>query len=487
MPASREQLEELVNFPRESLNVELKEWIDPTTPQGKAKVICTALALRNHNGGFLLIGFEDETRRPATSNRPADPVLTWNGDDIQQLISVYSSVVFEVLVSFVDRDGIPYPVIEIPAGVLSPVAAKKELPDPASSSKPLVRLHGVYVRTLAVNNTPSTSLATWRDWPDLVDRCFQNREADIGGFIRRQLAGVNLVDALRGALAPREPQEDTEQAATTLLRIVDALRGAVAPRQSQADTEQAATMLLHRGHARFLSALGERQISEPGFGSWEVAAVVRGPAPVRHATEEFLTLLDSSNPDLTGWPIWLNPREFQDRDSRPYVADNAWEALINGHHGRPEDFWRLEPTGRFYLWRVLQDDVSTSRPESGLHLDFGLVILRVAEVLVVALRFARALEFDSEQTTVAFAFRWRGLAGRELSNWANRARRIRGSRTARQNEVLSEVIVPLSAAESALAPFVADAVRPLFAVFDGWEVSDSVVEELTRRLVERRL
>jgi hypothetical protein len=45
-------VQQLVTRPAEGLNVELKTWLDPRTPEGKAKIIKAALALRNRNGGL---------------------------------------------------------------------------------------------------------------------------------------------------------------------------------------------------------------------------------------------------------------------------------------------------------------------------------------------------------------------------------------------------------------------------------------------------
>ena len=52
---SRIQL--LIERPSESLNVEVKTWIDPDKLEGQSKILKTALALRNRNGGYLVIGF----------------------------------------------------------------------------------------------------------------------------------------------------------------------------------------------------------------------------------------------------------------------------------------------------------------------------------------------------------------------------------------------------------------------------------------------
>jgi hypothetical protein len=51
---NREHIEQLVKRPGgESLAVEIKAWISPTEPEGKGKIIKTAIALRNRGGGLL--------------------------------------------------------------------------------------------------------------------------------------------------------------------------------------------------------------------------------------------------------------------------------------------------------------------------------------------------------------------------------------------------------------------------------------------------
>ena len=59
MAVQDEGLQRLLTDPSETLDVELKEWIDPTTSEGKAKIAKGCIALRNNNGGHLIIGFTD--------------------------------------------------------------------------------------------------------------------------------------------------------------------------------------------------------------------------------------------------------------------------------------------------------------------------------------------------------------------------------------------------------------------------------------------
>jgi hypothetical protein len=177
-----ERIEELVARPRESLSVELKAWIDPRTPEGIAKIVKACMALRNRNGGYLLVGFDDRNHSPLTPYPFADPVEQFfHQDAIQSLISRYSSEQFEVRVHFVPLEGMDMPVVEIPTGIRSPAVAKADLKD--GREKRLIEANAVYVRSLAANNRVSTTKASWKDYAALMKTCMENREADIGRFV----------------------------------------------------------------------------------------------------------------------------------------------------------------------------------------------------------------------------------------------------------------------------------------------------------------
>ena len=63
-------IQKLVMTPSESLTVELKNWISPDTDDGLAKMVKAAIAMRNNNGGYILIGFDNKTCRPIHKNAP---------------------------------------------------------------------------------------------------------------------------------------------------------------------------------------------------------------------------------------------------------------------------------------------------------------------------------------------------------------------------------------------------------------------------------
>ena len=52
MPVNDDQIRALLERPSESLQVEIKTWLDTTDPLGIAKLVKAAFAIRNRNGGF---------------------------------------------------------------------------------------------------------------------------------------------------------------------------------------------------------------------------------------------------------------------------------------------------------------------------------------------------------------------------------------------------------------------------------------------------
>lgn len=466
MPANASTIEELVQFPRESLATELKTWINPDVLAEAARIVKACLAMRNQDGGFILIGFNNQTGAPEIAAAPADVRERYHQDKIQGLVTKYASEPFEIWVHFAEREGVVFPVIEVQSGVRTPVAAKSDMIAPDKSY--LVREHQVYVRSLAPNNTPSTASASWKDWPRVVETCFENREADIGRFLRRHLVGVS-------------PQ--------SLREFADAVSGLGLKTPEPAETVR---QVLEEGDSRFRAVLSERSASIRQHGTSEVACVVDGAVPAHQVDRVFLRLLTSSNPNLTGWPVWLDTDGFRDASARPYVFENGWEAFIlsvgkiTSDH---LDFWRVTPSGRFYHRRALQDDFTgrSEAPKPMTVLDPLLAILRVAETIAVAIEFAKALGCDQSEVSLTFAFRWRGLRARELSSWANPNRHLSPGRTAYQDEVESVVSVPLSTPASALGEYVQQAIAPLLAIFDGFAIGSAIVDDLVQRLLERRL
>ena len=462
------QIQALVDRPTESLSIELKRWIDPDQPEGQAKIVKAALALRNYGGGYLVVGFDDNTHEPDQDNVPQDVEVAFHIDRIQALVSRYASELFEVSVEFPEREGQPHPVITIPSGVQTPVAVKSDLWFEASNgeNRKLISVDDVYIRSLESNGTPSTTKATWKDWPDILGVCFDNREADIGRFLRRHLGGLTP-EAIQGVLGS----------------IASGL-------QPEVTTEDRLKEYLQEGAERYSTVVEKRGVQLPPHGAWEVGLLLVGDILPHSANQEFLNLLNASNPRYTGWPVWLDSRNFSDESARPRVFENAWQAFIvtlGSDWGRYIDFMRLDPKGQFYLRQAFYEDVQERNLEPMKYLDFTLPIKGVAEAIAVGLAFAKAMGCDLEKTQLAFGFRWTELKERNLVSWVEPTRHIWPGGPAYQDEVFVFVEVPLEIPLSALGEHVNKAVKPLFEVFNGFELGADVVEDLTRKTIERRL
>lgn len=458
-------LKEVVDRQTESLNIEFKRWIDPKSPEGISKIIKACIAMKNNNGGFFFIGFDEESRQPDAGNTPAQDVRElFNLDDIQAIVSKYAYPQFEIDIRFVEKNGQEYPVICMEEGIRTPVSTKSELRDPRDN-KLLIKQNTVYVRTLQSNGTPSTSEATYQDWDKLTGICFDNREADIGRFVRRHLSNVDK----------------------TILQSL--FNNIVEVAQTRSESyEELAIGLLDNGKNRFEVVVKEKYPDQlPEHGSWEVACIINSDDQKHLANQSFLNLLASSNPNYTGWPIWLDSRGFANQAAHPYVFDDAWEACmvsLNSDWSNHIDFWRIDPQGQFYLYRALEDDIKPSvQPMKAL--DFGLPIWRVGESMAVGLAFAQAMGYEVETTNLTFQFRWANLKNRVLTSWADPSRLI-WERAAAQNIVLSSVHLPLSTPLSTLYQYVDVALKPLYQIFDGFELSTSIVEELTEKMLGRK-
>lgn len=455
----------LVEKPVEGLQVELKTWIDPRTEDGIAKLVKAIFAIRNRNGGFLLIGFNNVTRLPDAY--PLDePVETlYHIDALQGMVSRYVSPAFEVGINFADRDGQNHPVISIPEGVQVPAVVKRDLI--GQGGKKLLANGDLYFRTLNSNGTASSACILPTDYADLLNVCFENREADIGRFLRRHLAGMGSSAALMSALGI---ESDDGTLRNRAFEIVDsgsaAAEAAIAGRttaEQQARIENALTM--HVGLA-----------FEPA-------------RPDEIPTKAFLNKIESSNPNFTGWPVWLVSQGFSEVQDRPYVKNNMWEALIvdlDGGWSEHLEFLRYDPRGEFYLRRVMQDDL-TDKVLPGTALDVILMIYRVAEVLAVGTNLGRTMGWE-EQSDAGFAFRWTGLEGRALRPWVNAFGSAgRSGSKSHSISVDAYVAVPLETPATALAPYVGTVLAPLFSTFDGYQASAELIEESVRKLIERKL
>jgi hypothetical protein len=105
--------------PRETLDVEVKELLDLTRNDHRALPAKEVIALANHGGGYLVIGFEelaDGSFKPAGSRPPT--LDAWSQDAIQSIVAKYVDPTIQCRVvhqaPFASADH--YPIVIVPGG-----------------------------------------------------------------------------------------------------------------------------------------------------------------------------------------------------------------------------------------------------------------------------------------------------------------------------------------------------------------------------------
>lgn len=170
---------------RETLDTEIKGWLDPEDPTDQARIARSCIALRNHGGGILIIGFDDNpvTAQPYNLTKPIEEA--YHADTIQRCVAKYAKPQFDVTIDYEEKAGQKHPIITIPTGVEFPVINK------SADGSIFKRQNTVITRVVSSNNTVSSSEPqTAEDWNRLIQTCFDNREANIGQFFRRHIGAI---------------------------------------------------------------------------------------------------------------------------------------------------------------------------------------------------------------------------------------------------------------------------------------------------------
>ncbi|WP_246798800.1 AlbA family DNA-binding domain-containing protein [Rhizobium leguminosarum] len=120
----RSDLTDLVDYPRETLDIELKDWIDIGDKVAQAKLARHIAALANHGGGYLVFGFRDD--ESIAPYRPTD-LSGYNRDTFGRIVTRYLTPAFQCDVQLVQSSaGLIYPVVRVPSHGSTPIGAKAD-------------------------------------------------------------------------------------------------------------------------------------------------------------------------------------------------------------------------------------------------------------------------------------------------------------------------------------------------------------------------
>lgn len=431
------QLADLLADPRESLDVEIKSWLQLADKEHAGVLAKAVIALANYGGGTLILGFvEDPVShifQPAP-NRP--PELTSYGQDaVNSIVTRHLEPNIHCDVHMVTRaaDALVYPVVRIPA---STVPVRSKIDSPSGS----IRNNVYYVRR---PGPKSEQASTGKEWDDLIRRCVTSNRAA-------------LLDAVRGVLSGVTPVGSMGDTSETMDGWLDASWARWRARLGSLPTEAPARF----PHGYFLCAyeLGENVATPPG--------------------SKYVEILEQA-PRHTGWrPFLVIHRD----DMKPVNVEGSVEAWLGNASARADhsDFWRASRTGRFFLARGHQEDTADfAEYGPGKVFDLTLPVWRVAECLLHARYMCEKLGGDLIRTR----FDWTGLAGRQLVSHRRGGLR---TRHALQDVYTTTITTTVDEIDTTLPEVVGRIVAPLFELFDFFALPSTLPAEEIGKMLGRR-
>jgi len=430
------QLEELMLYPREDLNIEIKSWLELRNNEDKANLAQAMLALANHGGGFIIIGMkEDGGEWIPDDNMPSDMNI-YNQDTINNIVLAYAEPAFHCQLHIIKHRKTDqlFPVIVIPGGHKVPIRAKKDGPE-----RKHVRQNTYYIRK---PGPKSEEPHTAQEWDQLINRCIRaNREY--------------LVDQIRDIIFGfrQEPTSETTGKAFDIF------------------IEQA----MNRWRMLVAEQLQDETPNRYHYGVWTCAYQITGN--VRdYSLAEFKDILDNVGGHHTGWPPWWVPNN---PSIAPYPFENLIECWLKDTllaDAATSDFWRASREGMMFLLRGYQEDCEAETWDPGTFFDLTLPIWRIGECLLHAEQLSNIITLE-ENPLIRFRVTWSGLQGRELRAWASHRRFLHPGRVARQDSVTSEIVVETGSISTLLPEIVQSITQPLYELFDFFNPSLQIFQE----------
>jgi len=438
--SSPADLQPLIDTPKEELAAEYKTWLDLSRNEGKATLTKAAIAIANHGGGYVILGFDEEGENLISAPRPDNfPDVTQ--DTVNAAIRRYATPEFHCEVHMIlSRDtGVEHPVICIPRDQTEPVMSKRDCNGVIAQNRCYVRKPGPR------SEEPQTS----EEWRALIGRCVRaNRE--------------DMLESIRSIVSGR----------------VDAV---VSPK----NTHEALRQFCGNAFSRWQEFTDETPVDSPSRfpdGFYEMGFALLDAEPTQSLSVLQERLQHTRNVRMTGWGPFLamNRSEWH-----PYAYEGMVEAWVGCPVGdrvseiepAHADFWRADREGNLYTIRGYTEDSLVNIP-AGQVIDITLPVWRVGEAAYFATRYAA--QFEAVEA-IAIYVRFTGLNGRALTS-INGRRLLFDDRLCRTDEVVLETTTSVAQLRDNMVEVIHELLRPLYEAFSFFELSAVLVEEELARM-----
>ena len=153
---------------------------DPTSNHGRATIARAAIALANHGGGFIVIGFAEQGEALVSQPKPDNlPAITQDGANAA--VRRYADPEFHVEVYRVVHPvtGVEHVIISVPGGQSVPVIGKRDCEGVIAQNRCYIRKPG----------PRSEEPQTREEWRALLNRCVRAQREDMLDAIRSIVTG----------------------------------------------------------------------------------------------------------------------------------------------------------------------------------------------------------------------------------------------------------------------------------------------------------
>ena len=435
---------------QENLEVEVKNWLNGLESNNdKAKLAKEIIALANSGGGYVFIGFSDETQN-LEEITPQEGVLEiFTQDTIAEIIQRYVSPPCQCQVEMVSKNGsdIVHPVIVVPGDHRTPLFAARGSEDES------LQQGRVYVRRPGGYSEPARNQD---DWEKLIERLVKARQSEMLGAIREILNPSSLLVNKNEDVDLKSWDEESYQA---WKNIVDGF--------SEDDPRR-----LDQGHWTI---------------SFSISSFHVDSLTVLH------NFLDRQMPKYSGWP----PFTFLHRNPvRPRVQGDLITAYIGAtteeetptSRADHSDYWRISRDGRGFMLRPMQEDREGYPGQRypapvGPFFDWVLPIYRMTEILKYIEHLSN--QFGSEDSRFELFVRYVHTNGRKLEQAGWRYHLHEGA-VCHIDELENTISSEISNISTNIEEIIYTLLRPIFEQFDFSELPRNLVTNVVRDALDYR-
>lgn len=452
----RSDLTDLVDYPRETVDIELKEWVDLTDRIAQAKLARHIAALANHGGGYLVFGFCDDQSLAPT--RPSD-LSHFNRDRFSAIVKRYLTPAFQCeMVMVTASSGLIYPVVRVPSHGAAPIATKADGPSDAKGQPQGVKSGSYYIRKPGPESAPIQGA---EEWQPLIRRCvIADRDSLLADIARAvQPRSEPVPPAAEARLETWHDESDARWRA--ILSRATALRWLV---DIDANHCQLSYMILSdnersipSGNLQGILEQVNGEVRQTVWTGWSMFYPFTRP--------KIAAALYPENEDGSGVDVLESN----------LIGDGDFDISL-------PDYWRYAADGRATIIRPYREDrqrtVDGKRRAAGIWLSPETVIRETAELVAHARIMAE--RFDGSR--VLFRCSWRGLAGREIDDFGSAY--WSPGRVARADQRTTSGSWEVSVLAADWHAVVAQLACPVLSLFGFNDCSTELVERLAPRFTK---